>query len=113
MRSLKPWCDKRNVAWLLSLKCGGIVLVTGMLQWRADDWKLVHVTTFYKKGWKKDLGNYRSFSLTLVWSGKAKKKIILTVTMLHVPAWAQKRQVLLLISFYDQLTSQVDEMQST
>ncbi|TRZ10123.1 hypothetical protein HGM15179_016985 [Zosterops borbonicus] len=29
-----------------------------------DDWKLASMTLSHKKGWKEDLGNYRSVSLT-------------------------------------------------
>jgi len=83
----------------------------------------VHVTTFYKKGWKKDLSNYRPVSLTLVRLEKVVEKVILIVTMLH----AQDNQGIRpsqhrlmksrfclanLISFYDQLTRQVSELQS-
>ena len=31
------------------------------------DWRLAHVMSIYKKGWKEDPGNYRPISLTSCW----------------------------------------------
>lgn len=49
-----------------------------------DDWKLANMTPIYQKDWKKDLGNYRPSSLTLV-SGKTMEQITLSEITLH--AW--------------------------
>ncbi|KAK4824449.1 hypothetical protein QYF61_015764, partial [Mycteria americana] len=83
------------------------------------DWRLASVTPIYKKGWKKDPGNYRPVSLTLV-PGKVMEQIILSATTRHV----QDNQVIRpsqhgltkgrscltnLISFYDKVTHLVDE----
>ncbi|GAB0181547.1 mitochondrial enolase superfamily member 1 [Grus japonensis] len=83
------------------------------------DWKLANVTPIYKKGWKEDLGNYRSVSLISV-LGKVTKQIILSVITWHI----QDNQVIRpsqhgfmkgrccltnLISFYDKVTRLVDE----
>ncbi|GAB0183681.1 mitochondrial enolase superfamily member 1 [Grus japonensis] len=48
-----------------------------------DDWKLVNVTSIYKKGQKEDPGNYRPVSLTLV-LGKVMEQIILSAITWHV-----------------------------
>ncbi|KFO87090.1 hypothetical protein N320_08569, partial [Buceros rhinoceros silvestris] len=47
------------------------------------DWRLANVTPIYKKGWKEDLGNYRSVSLTLL-LGKAMEQIILSAIMWYI-----------------------------
>ncbi|GAB0201721.1 mitochondrial enolase superfamily member 1 [Grus japonensis] len=43
-----------------------------------DDWRLLNVTSIYKKGWKEDPGNYRPVSLTSV-LGKVTEQFILGV----------------------------------
>lgn len=43
-------------------------------------WRLVNVMLIYKKGWKKDPGNYRPVSLTSVLA-KVMEQIILSVIM--------------------------------
>ncbi|KAK4817961.1 hypothetical protein QYF61_003481 [Mycteria americana] len=84
-----------------------------------DDWRLVNVTPIYKKGQKEDLGNYRPVSLTSV-PGKIMEQFILSVLNGHVQAnqgirpsqcgFMKGRSCLTnLISFYDQVTSLVDE----
>ncbi|KAK4823087.1 hypothetical protein QYF61_025709 [Mycteria americana] len=83
------------------------------------DWRLANVTCIYKKGWKKDLGNYRPVSLTLV-PGKIMEQIFLSAIMRHVQdnqvirpsqhAFMKSRSCLTnLISFYDKVTSLMDE----
>ncbi|KFQ08499.1 hypothetical protein N329_01268, partial [Haliaeetus albicilla] len=47
------------------------------------DWRLGNVMPINKKGWKKDLGNYRPVSLTSV-PGKAIEQIILGAITQHV-----------------------------
>ncbi|XP_009999293.1 PREDICTED: protein FAM8A1 [Chaetura pelagica] len=42
-----------------------------------DDWRLANVTPIYRKGWKKDVGNYRHVSLTLV-PGKIMERLVLS-----------------------------------
>ncbi len=48
-----------------------------------EDWRLADVTPIYKKGCKKDLGNYRPVSLTLV-PGKVMEQITLSEITRHV-----------------------------
>ncbi|KFW77834.1 RNA-directed DNA polymerase from mobile element jockey, partial [Phalacrocorax carbo] len=48
-----------------------------------DDWRFADVTPIYKKGQKKDPGNYRPVSLTLV-PGKVMELFILNVLTKHV-----------------------------
>ena len=48
-----------------------------------EDWRLVSVTPVYKKGYKKDLGNYRPVSLTSV-PGKVTEQIALGEITQHV-----------------------------
>ncbi|KAK4830697.1 hypothetical protein QYF61_012866 [Mycteria americana] len=48
-----------------------------------DDWRLANVMSIYKKGWKKDLGNYRPVSLTSV-LGKIMERFILSALNRHV-----------------------------
>ncbi|GAB0207205.1 mitochondrial enolase superfamily member 1 [Grus japonensis] len=83
------------------------------------DWRLANVMPIYKKGQKKDLGNYRPVSLTSV-LGKVMEQIILSAITWPV----QDNQVIRpsqhgfmkgrscmtnLISFYDKVTCLVDE----
>jgi len=46
------------------------------------DWRLANVTPINKKDWKKDPGNYRPVSLTLV-PGKAMEQIIFSTITRH------------------------------
>ena len=66
-----------------------------------EDWRLVSVTPIYKKGYKEDLGNYRTISLTLV-PEKVMEQIILSEITRYIgdnrvirPAWVHEKQVLL------------------
>ncbi|KAK4812180.1 hypothetical protein QYF61_009072 [Mycteria americana] len=83
------------------------------------NWRLANVMPIYKKGWKEDLGNYRSVSLTSV-LGKIMEQFILSVLNRHVQAnqgirpsqhgFMKSRSCLTnLISFYNQVTCLVDE----
>ena len=76
-------------------------------------------TLIYKKGWKEDLGNYESVSLTSV-LGKVMEQIVLTVITWHVQdsqdirpsqcGFVKGRSCLTdLISFYEQMIHLVDE----
>jgi len=84
-----------------------------------DDWRIVTVTSIYKKGQKGDPGNYRPLSLTLV-QGKIMEQFILSVLTGHVMdnqgirpskhGFTKGRSCLTnLISFYDQVTHLVNE----
>ncbi|KAK4824531.1 hypothetical protein QYF61_016111 [Mycteria americana] len=84
-----------------------------------DDRRLANATPIYKKGQKEDPGNYRPVSLTSV-LGKIMEWFILSVLNRHVHAnqgirasqhgFMKGRSCLTnLISFYDQVTRQVDE----
>ncbi|KAK4830972.1 hypothetical protein QYF61_014431 [Mycteria americana] len=84
-----------------------------------DDWRLASLMPIYKKGRKEDPGNYRPVSLTSV-LGKIMERFILSVLNRHVQAnqgirpsqhgFMKGRSCLTnLISFYDQVTSLVDE----
>ncbi|KAK4818042.1 hypothetical protein QYF61_004569 [Mycteria americana] len=80
-----------------------------------DNWRLASVTPIYKKDRKKDLGNYRPVSLTLV-LGKIMERFIL---LEHVQAnqgirprqhgFMKGRSCLINLIFYDQVTCLVDE----
>ncbi|PKU42809.1 rna-directed dna polymerase from mobile element jockey-like [Limosa lapponica baueri] len=83
------------------------------------DWRLANVTPFHKEGWKEDLGNYRSVSLTLV-PGKVIEQITLSAIMWHMKdnqtirpsqhGFMKGRSCLTnLISFYEKVTCLVDE----
>jgi len=48
-----------------------------------DDWRIVSVTSIYKKGWKEDPRNYRPVSVTLV-PGKIMERFILSALTVHV-----------------------------
>ncbi|KAK4811738.1 hypothetical protein QYF61_005306 [Mycteria americana] len=99
-------------SWLLLLLCvQGLFGVTGEVP---VDWRLANVMPIYKKGWKEDLGNYRSVSLTSV-PGKVTEQIILSAIMWHVQdnqvirpsqhGFMKDRSCLIkLISFYDKMT---------
>ena len=82
-------------------------------------WRLANVTPIYKKGQKKDPGNYRPVSLTLM-PGKVMEQTILSTIMWHVQdnqgirpsqeGFMKGRSCLTnLISFYDQVTHLVHE----
>jgi len=62
------------------------------------DWKLANVAPIYKKGWKKDPGNYRPVIVTLV-PGKVMEQFILACEEQPEDqaqsAWVHERQVLL------------------
>ncbi|KAK4818051.1 LOW QUALITY PROTEIN: hypothetical protein QYF61_004578 [Mycteria americana] len=84
-----------------------------------EDWRLADVMPIYKKGRKKDPGNYRPVSLTLV-LGKIMERFILSALNRHVQAnqgirpsqhaFMKGRSCLTnLISLYDQVTCLVDE----
>jgi len=83
------------------------------------DWRLANVTPMYKKGWKEDLGNGKSVSLTSV-LGKVMERFILSAITQHI----QDNQVMRpnqhrfmkgrscltnLISFYEKVTRLLDE----
>ncbi|GAB0202983.1 mitochondrial enolase superfamily member 1 [Grus japonensis] len=83
------------------------------------DWRLAKVTPIYMKGWRKDPGNYRSVSLTLV-LGKVMRQIILSAITQHTQdnqgirpsqhGFMKGRSCLTNpISFYDKVTRLVDE----
>ncbi|KAK4823927.1 hypothetical protein QYF61_008313 [Mycteria americana] len=83
------------------------------------DWRLANVMPIFKKGWKKDSGNYRPVSLTSV-LGKLMEQIILSAITRHVEnnqgikpsqhGFRKGRSCLTnLISFYDKVTHLVDE----
>ena len=84
-----------------------------------EDWRLANVTPIYKKGCRKDLGNYRPVSLTSV-LGKIMEQIVLREITRHVRdnrgirpsqhGFTKDRSCLTnLISFYNPLTRLVDE----
>lgn len=50
---------------------------------RKVDWRLANVASIHKKGRKKDLGNYRHVSLTLL-SRKVMEQVILSVITWHL-----------------------------
>ncbi|KAK4826385.1 hypothetical protein QYF61_008056 [Mycteria americana] len=83
------------------------------------DWRLANVTPIFKKGRKEDPGNYRPVSLTSL-PGKLMEQIILSAITRHVennqgikPSQHGIRKgrscLTNLISFYDKVTSLVDE----
>ncbi|KAK4828638.1 hypothetical protein QYF61_000286 [Mycteria americana] len=77
------------------------------------DWTLANVTPIFKKGWKKDLGNYRPVNLTSV-LGKLMEQIILSAITRHDQprqhGFRKSRSCLTnLISFYDKVTRLLDE----
>jgi len=84
-----------------------------------DDWRISKVTPIYKQGQKEDPGNYRPVSLTSV-PGKIIERFIMSALTGHVKdsqeirpsqhGFMKDRSCLTkLISFYDQVTSLVDE----
>ncbi|GAB0186732.1 mitochondrial enolase superfamily member 1 [Grus japonensis] len=84
-----------------------------------EDWRKVNVTLVFKKGKKKDPGNYRPVSLTSI-SGKVMEQLILGVISKHVEekkfigcgqhGFTKGKSCLTnLIAFYDGMTSWVDE----
>lgn len=60
-----------------------IILLTCIQRRAASDWRLANMAPLYKKGWNKDLGNYRTISLTSV-SGNVREQLVLAVIMQHV-----------------------------
>ncbi|KAF4805043.1 RNA-directed DNA polymerase from mobile element jockey-like protein [Turdus rufiventris] len=83
-----------------------------------EDWKLANVTLIHKKGQKKDPGNYRPVSLTLVPSKIMEQIIVSAITQQlengqglrpSQHGFRRSRSCLTnLISFYDQMTHLVD-----
>ncbi|KAK4827324.1 hypothetical protein QYF61_016574 [Mycteria americana] len=122
-KSMEPDGIHPTVLKELAGVMAGPLLIIYQRSWESGevpaDWKLASVIPIYKKGVREDPGNYRPVSLTSV-PGKIMENIILGSIERHLKNIAIIRHsqhgftkgkscLITLISFYDKVTSPVDE----